>query len=284
MEESETLAEAQLRAARHDPRLDRGPEAMVADWRDGVAAIERTRGFLIYSVEELHRSLAAHVDKPLDSSPDAEVLWQRRELADAEIANGFAEFNAMSLVALLGALDSLVEALVPSAREMRITVEVGQRLTQLQSDQPELFERVEDEVLQAMQDALVRTVVEKLGSVGQARGGGAQRWEEVLRHAGLQAPEDRPIPDDLNLALNEIVAIRNVLVHNGSRVDEQARQHAPTIPFAVGELIRIDRNHYRHYSAAVLTFGDEVTWRLLRGVGLDPPDLKRWRQNYSLGG
>jgi hypothetical protein len=283
MKEPETLAEAQLRAARHDPRLDRGPEAMVADWRDGVAAIERTRGFLIYSVEGLHRSLAAHVDRPQGGSQDAEVLWQRRELADAEIKNGFAEFNAMSLVALLGALDSLVESLVPSARKMRIAVEVSQQLTQLQTDQPELFGQVGDEVLKAVQDAMVRGVVENLDAVGRARGGGAQRWEEVLCHAGLQAPEDRPIPIDLNLTLNEIVAIRNVLVHNGSRVDEQARQHAPTIPFAVGELVRIDRDHYRHYSAAVLTFGDEVTWRLLRGVGLDPPDLKRWRQNYSLG-
>jgi hypothetical protein len=66
-------------------------------------------------------------------------------------------------------------------------------------------------------------------------------------------------------------------------VDTRARESAPSLPYDVGELVRIDGEAYRRFSAAICTFGDEVVWRLLRGVGLEPHDLTRWQQNYALG-
>jgi hypothetical protein len=49
----------------------------------------------------------------------------------------------------------------------------------------------------------------------------------VLANARLQASLDRPIPEDLDLALNEMVELRHVLTHRAGRVDDRALAQAP---------------------------------------------------------
>ncbi len=279
----ETFAEQQLANAHSDPRLGRDEKAMVADWREGVEALERVRGFAIFSISELHRSLEGHEARPRGDDQLEQVLWQRRQLAAAEIASDFAELNAMTLVGLLGALDSLVESLAPAAREMLVAVALSERLEELRRVQPEVVSAVADETVEAARKAAIPVFLEQLGRIDRARGGGAERWEEVLRHAHLQAPAERPIPADMDLALVEIVALRHILVHNAARVDDQALENAPSMPWGVGQLVRIKGDDYRRYSAAIRTFGDEVVWRVLRGVGLPASDLDRWHQNYAIG-
>lgn len=48
---------------------------------------------------------------------------------------------------------------------------------------------------------------------------GAKRYEKGLRRVGLGAPEGRPIPADLDQALCEVGALRDVWVHRAGRVD-----------------------------------------------------------------
>lgn len=282
-QEPETFAGQQLANARSDPRLQRDEKAMVADWREGVEALERVRGFAIFSITEVHRSLEGHDAIPRGDDQLEHVLWQRRQLAAAEIASNFAELNAMTLVGLLGALDSLVESLAPAAREMLVAVTLSERLEELRRDQPEVVAAVAEETIEAVREAAIPVFLKQLGKIAHARGGGAERWEEVLRHAHLQAPAERPIPTDMDLALVEIVALRHVLVHNAARVDDRALENAPSLPWGVGQLVRIDSDGYRRYSAAIRTFGDEVVWRVLSGVELPPPNLGRWDENYVIG-
>lgn len=52
-----TLAEQELLEAKRDPRLDRGREAMVADWWSAMRAAERTRRLGIWGLHELTLSL-----------------------------------------------------------------------------------------------------------------------------------------------------------------------------------------------------------------------------------
>ncbi len=60
---------------------------------------------------------------------------------------------------------------------------------------------------------------------------------------------------------------------------------APSLRYADGDFVRVMRDDYRRYVAAVRTYGAEVVWRFARGIAdLDPPDLANWRQNYPLGG
>jgi CubicO group peptidase (beta-lactamase class C family) len=111
---------------------------------------------------------------------------------------------------------------------------------------------------------------------------GAVRWERVLKHARLQAPPTRPVPEDLDQALAEIVSLRHVLTHRGGRVDHRALRAAPSLAYTDGELVRLRHGDYRLYSAALYTYGEEVIHRLM-GSLTQPVDLKRWRQNYTLG-
>jgi hypothetical protein len=111
---------------------------------------------------------------------------------------------------------------------------------------------------------------------------GVIRWERVLKHAGLQAPPSRPVPEDLDQALAEMVSLRHVLVHRGGRVDQRALKATPSLRQANGELVRLTRTDYRLYSAALYTYGEEIIYRLMRDLG-KPVDLNGWRQNYTLG-
>lgn len=124
-------------------------------------------------------------------------------------------------------------------------------------------------------------IEERLPSLTRASGGGAQRWEKVLAAAGLAAPRQRPIPGDLDITLQEVVALRHVLLHRGGRVDARALRDASTLRYQDGELVRISRPDYRIYSAAVRAYGNEVSARPL-GPDHTPFDLTSWRDNYDL--
>ena len=123
---------------------------------------------------------------------------------------------------------------------------------------------------------------EQLGDFdGSPRGAGAKRWEDVLRHVGLQALPERPIPADLDQALTEVVALRHLLAHRAGRVDARALKQAPSLRYADGDLVRVTHADYLLYSAALWTYGQEVIRRLIGNVAPAPP-LSKWRQNYTL--
>ena len=60
------------------------------------------------------------------------------------------------------------------------------------------------------------------------------------------------IPTDLDDALREAKAVRDVVVHRASRLEDKALAEAPTIAstfsIAVGDLIRVDRETSGTYS------------------------------------
>jgi hypothetical protein len=118
------LAKRQIDAARNDPRLSCGQEAIVANYWDAVEEAERHRRLSVWGVHELADSLEGeevrlgvrHDAPDLTESQAAslQAAWERAELARAEIENEHPFANAVTLVALQSALDALVEELVPS--------------------------------------------------------------------------------------------------------------------------------------------------------------------------
>ncbi len=111
---------------------------------------------------------------------------------------------------------------------------------------------------------------------------GIARYEKPLRCVGWGAPEDRLIPEDLNAALTELGALRDVLVHRAGRVDTAALGQAPTLHYRKGQFVRISRDDYRRYSAAIRCYAQEISFRGVRGWPevtdeRDGPDLARWR-------
>jgi hypothetical protein len=129
-----TLAEQELSEAKHDPRLDRGREAMIADWRTATQAAERARKLGIWGLHELTMSLQreelalgfrrGQPDAPADVAAALDAASERAQLAQADQDNEAAELNAMTLVAMLSALDAMIEELVPGAQEMMLAVMV----------------------------------------------------------------------------------------------------------------------------------------------------------------
>jgi hypothetical protein len=190
----------QLADARRDPRLVHGREAVVADWWAAMGAAERVRTLADWGLQELLDS-EAHEERRLDAVGHTdpagrrtaiEAARERAELARAERDNQLVEHNAMTVVSMVGALDALVEELVPRAREMLVEDQVRALMDRAREQEPEAAARVDDAALEAIRRAAQKVLDERLGSFDASpRGAGAERWEDVLRNAGLQAPPER---------------------------------------------------------------------------------------------
>jgi len=133
-----------------------------------------------------------------------------------------------------------------------------------------------------VEDVVGREADRMVPKAVKQQGSGIARYERPLRRVGWGAPEDRPIPEDLNVALTELGALRDVLVHRAGRLDDTALKQAPTLRYRRGQLVRISREDYRRYSAAIRCYAQEVSFRGIRGWPevtdkRDGPDLARWR-------
>lgn len=280
-----------IAAARRDPRLEHGRDAMIADWWAVLAAAERARRLAEWGLIELEQSLKREeartgymlgdLSAPGDVRAELEAAHERSQLAEAEADNQMAEINAMTLVTLVGALDGMVETLAPSVRQMQAELGAREIIDRAKASLPaETRDKLDvpEEAQIKMYEITVEQLLERAPKIKWLQGAGAKRWEDVLADVGLKAPADRQIPDDMDQALQEIVALRHVIAHRASRVDVRALKQAPSLAYEDGDLVRLGRLDYRRYVAALRTYADEVIRRLL-GPGEYDMDIADWQMN-----
>ncbi|HZV73163.1 MAG TPA: hypothetical protein VFF79_05555 [Conexibacter sp.] len=290
------FARRQMDAARSDPRLGRERGAVLADFWDAVEEAERVRMLGILGMHELaavldreEQRLGVSRDQP-DLSPDTaarlQAFWERSEMARLELTNGNPHLNAQALISMNSALDALVEELAPAVRDVRRRRLAEAMLSDVKARVP-AFAELADEVRETIEGVVEDFIDDRLPKAERLRESGARRYERVLEGAGLAAPRDRPIPPDLDCALTELGALRDVLIHRGGRVDARALRQAPSLMYGDGQMVRMSDADFRTYSAAVRCYAAEVQYRLIRGwIELpdeDAPDLARWRDYRRLG-
>jgi hypothetical protein len=113
---------------------------------------------------------------------------------------------------------------------------------------------------------MMKAVADLQPKLDRLLGSGAERYEARLRGVGLGTADHRPIPVDLDEALKELGATRDVLIHRASRIDVKALEQAPTLArrYSEGDLIRLTGNDYRTYSSAIRCYGQDVAMRPMR--------------------
>ncbi len=266
---------------------------MVTNWRGAMHAADQARATATFGIHEMAGSLENYERSvghrrgedslSADDAAELEAAWERAELAKASIESEFAELNAMTLIAMLSAVDGLVEAFVPGVQEMVADHQVDLMIEEVEATLPApVLDALSEEQRTAVKRTFVEMLLEKQPPLKRLKGAGTKRWETLLGQAGIHAPDNHPLPSDLDEALTEIVALRHVLVHRLARVDRRALQMAPTLPYEEGELIRIGRDDYRRYSAALWTYSEEVVSRVYLDL-VPPVNLTDWRKNYTLG-
>lgn len=283
-------AREQLDAVRRDRRLERGHGAMVDDFGLAVEEAERTRAMSQIGLQEIRqaydREKATFEMSTGDAvrEQDVQVFWVRAEMARAEIENDYPAINAQALIALNSALDALVEHLVPAVRDLPFEI----HMKKAEEEVPQVVEHLTPEIRQMAISKLQEML--KVEELKGLKGKGAVRYERRLRAVGLGAPEDRPIPIDLDQALTEFGVIRDCLVHRAGRINPRALElaHTLTARYKDGDLIRLTGEDYRTYSAAIRCYAAEVIDRLHgKWPGLtDPggkPDLENWRSCHLIG-
>lgn len=286
------FARKQLDAAKKDPRLSREDgRAMIADFWDAIEEAERVRRLMQTGLRELTFALEREEERQGVRHDDADVpraaagalqaAWERAEWARAELENESPHSNAQALISITSALDAMVEELVKSWRGVQVNAIAEEIIKKASASVPEAVAAVNAEQLEAVKRAVHELVDEKVPKPLRPRGSGIARYEKPLKRIGWHAPRDRPVPADLNVALTELGALRDVLVHRAGRVDERALAQAPTLCYKVGQLVRVSRADYRTYSAAVRCYAMEISFRPMRSwpevADSDLPDLANWR-------
>jgi hypothetical protein len=265
-------ARRELDKARKDPRLER-ERAAAADFWDGMDEAERVRKLAIRGTEAIRES---------------DPIWAMAELAGGDIENDFPGLNAQGLIAMNSALDSMVDEFAPAMREILVKALVDQAVKKATEQVPDAA-GLDDEKRGVLREAFLRTVADLQPKLDRLLGSGAERYEKRLRGVSLGTAEDRPIPADLDEALTELGAIRDVLIHRASRIDAKALEQAPSLAgrYRDGQLVRLAREDYRRYTAAIRCYGQDVAMRPMRGwpnvTNDDLPDLTAWRNWYVLG-
>ncbi|MCW2992596.1 MAG: hypothetical protein JWQ18_91 [Conexibacter sp.] len=267
------LALGQIEQAENDPR-----RADAVGLRDAFYAATGEAENLRFLAELGLRKVSA---QPVDH----QAKWEQAYMAQLMIDGDFAYVNGMTLVAIYSAVDAMIESMVPSRVEAIIALQALAILDQLGSelDSAEAERLFKSAMASVQMSEALAKLVKKAGRVGS---GGLSRYERHLQVAGLANFPDREFPDDLDVALKEIGALRDVVVHGGAKVDAKAVAKAPTLPergYAEGSFVRIGRTDYRTYSAALYTFAEEVLDRMLLQVGQRRPNhLAAWRDNATL--
>ena len=297
------VARSQIASAKRDPRLDRGTEAMVADFWAAMEEAERVRtlGYWgLYKVAQAHDReqdrLDISADDPAIAPADAATLqaaWERSEMAQAELNNEHPHMNAQALLSMNSALDAVVEQFVPAMQRIAVK-SLATQLLDRAKDQVATGEDalgidavMTPDVEEVLRLAVEEMIAEKLPKVKRAKGSGVKRYEDLLGSVKLAAPADRPIPDDLDEALKELGVLRDVLMHRAGRVDKKALEQAPTLRYKEGDLVRISRRDYRTYSAAIRCYAAEIWFRSIRHWPEvtdeeDGPNLGGWRGYHLL--
>ena len=275
------LALNQVEQAERDPRADH--EVGIRDAFYAATGEAENLRFLA------QLGLAKLAQQPIEEgTPDAhhrQARWAQSYMAQLMIDADFPYLNAMTLVAIYSAVDAMIESLVPSRVEAIVAMRLLAVLEQLDVDldSPETRQRFETAMNREVLAGELAKIAKKTGRVGS---GGLSRYERHLQVADLAGFPDRAFPEDLDVALKEISALRDVLVHSGGRVDAKAVSKAPTLPargYLEGCFVRIGRDDYRTYSAALFTFAEEVLDRMLLQVGQERPNsLSDWRDNATL--
>jgi hypothetical protein len=266
-------APRELGKARNDLRLERD-RAAVADFWDAMDEAERVRTLAIRGAAAIRES---------------DPIWAMAELAAGDIDNDFPGLNAQALVAMNSGLDSMVEEFAPAMREILVKVFVDQAFKRAEEQVPDIAAELDDEKRGVLREVMLKTVADLQPRLNRLLGSGAERYEKRLRGVALGTADDRPIPADLDEALTEVGAIRDVLIHRASRIDMKALKQAPRLAgrYHEGQLVRLTREDHRRYTAAIRCYGQDVAMRPMRSwpdfIDDDLPDLTTWRNWYVLG-
>jgi hypothetical protein len=158
---------------------------------------------LAASVEREERRLARRRGDP-DLTAD-----QQRDLEAAQ------ELKAPTLVAILSgldALDALVEHLAPAVHGLAIEARVRERIEHTAGNELDASGSVGDEARGQLRVAVAAELRRTLPAPGRPKGTTVQRWEEPLAAAGLGPRASRALPDDFSETLQELIALRHVIV------------------------------------------------------------------------
>ena len=186
----------------------------------------------------------------------------------------------MTVVALHGTVDALVEGVGPANHLLRARIASIEIVRKSLREHPEAAVDITDEMAHHIAEALADVVLEQR-KFPKPRRNGLRRWEDALDEVGLGLPADRIAPTDLDRVLTEACVLRDVLVHRGGRVDQKAANDCSTLGFGVGGFVRLSSPRTRQLAAALIAYGTDVAHRSLAQVGLHgkPLDLGGWRHH-----
>jgi hypothetical protein len=212
---------------------------------------------------------------------------ERKVRLAASAGRAIAQVNAMTIVAIYGGIEDLVETMgaglhpivVAANPDKRQAIFQHNRLRNIELKEAGELSKEGAQALTKFTKTLADALLPRPKRKPNPKLPSADGWEDLLKDIYMRPVPGRPLPDDLRLTLNELGAVRNVLLHRMGRMDGKALSVVSEGPWrAVNELVLIDDSLYRRYVAALIAYERDLEDRIRSqmGVGLQS-DTTSWR-------
>lgn len=198
------------------------------------------------------RALLAYVGGPHDSTKvGGEPGYRPQEFAKTEVDAGFATLNGTFIVSFWALLEAFVGDLLAS-----ILLEQPDALSETE------YRKIKIGLLDFQQlDERDRmgVVVREIRSRLSPPKFGVDEFEALLTLVSFGGTLDA----ELRRTLNELCALRNVILHKGGRVDWKFRSACPWSNRVIGEIAKITNEDFDRFYSAVVDYIRIITDRLL---------------------
>jgi hypothetical protein len=211
----------------------------------------------------------------------------------ASAGRAIAHVNAMTIVAIYGGIEDLVETMgaglypivLATNPDKRQAIFQHNRLRNIELKEAGELSKEGAQALTKFTKTLADALLPRPKRKPNPELPSADGWEDLLKDVYMRPVPERPLPDDLRLTLNELGAIRNVLLHRMGRMDEKALRLVSEGPWrVVNELVVIDDSLYRRYIAALIAYERDLEDRIRSQMGVGfQSDTTSWRMMVPAG-
>lgn len=202
--------------------------------------------------------MKAEPDNITEKTKRLEAARIDAKLAEREVKSGFPVLNSLAVVGLWALFEAAIRTFVSEWLKHKRTAWRAEPIQKLKIRLGEY-----QSIPQSQRHRYVVELLERELVVGLK--GGVSRFEAMLEPFGLSGE----LPEALRREIYELGQVRNLIVHNASKVDRRFADACPWLKAKIGSEFFVSREAYRRYEKVIAVYTSLIICRIGEHFGND---------------